>query len=116
VERRLREQLSRGVTITLSCFLLTMSGPSKLPVVTVQPTFLEVIEEVRSGFVSSDTFWLSSYKSSEPSIHSKVRVTLDEVNRDVVHLEASGDIEIKDIGKDVSLNLTVEKIGRLVIL
>ncbi|KAJ7932784.1 WD40-repeat-containing domain protein [Mycena leptocephala] len=77
-----------------------MSGPSKLPVVTVQPTFLEVIEEVRSGFVSSDTFWLSSYKSSEPSIHSKVRVTLDEVNRDVVHLEASGDIEIKDIGKD----------------
>ncbi|KAJ6567063.1 WD40-repeat-containing domain protein [Mycena capillaripes] len=77
-----------------------MSGPSKLPVVTIQPTFLEVIEEVRSGFVSSDTFWLSGYKSSEPSIHSKVRVTLDEVNRDVVHLEASGGIEIKDVGKN----------------
>lgn len=86
-----------------------MSGPSILAVTTIQPTFLEVIEEVRSGLVSSDTFWLSCYKSSEPSIHSKVRVTLDEVNRDVVHLEASGDLKVKDVGKDVSLNLTVEK-------
>ncbi|KAJ7829980.1 WD40-repeat-containing domain protein [Mycena olivaceomarginata] len=77
-----------------------MSGPSTLAVTTIQPTFLEVIEEVRSGFVSSDTFWLSCYKSSEPSIHSKVRVTLDEVNRDVVHLEASGDLKVKDVGKD----------------
>ncbi|KAJ6509174.1 WD40-repeat-containing domain protein [Mycena vitilis] len=77
-----------------------MSGPSKLPVITIQPTFLEVIEEVRSGFVASDTFWLSGYKTSEPSIHSKVRVTLNEVNRNVVHLEASGGMEIKDVGKD----------------
>ncbi|KAF7353907.1 WD40 repeat-like protein [Mycena venus] len=85
-----------------------MSGPSTLPVTTVQPTFLEVIEEVRSGFVSSDTFWLSCYKSLEPSTHSKVRVTLDEVNRDVVHLEASGGVEIKDMGQD---NYVVSKPG-----
>ncbi|KAJ6606014.1 WD40-repeat-containing domain protein [Mycena vulgaris] len=77
-----------------------MSGPSKLPVVTIQPTFLEVIEEVRSGIVPSDTFWLSCYKPAEPSIHTKVRVTLDEVNRDVIHLEPSGGIEITDSGKD----------------
>ncbi|KAF8209354.1 WD40 repeat-like protein [Mycena galopus ATCC 62051] len=77
-----------------------MSGQSTLAVITIQPTFLEVVEEVRSGFVSSDTFWLSCYKSSEPSVHSKVRVTLDEVNRDVVHLEASGDVKIRDVGKD----------------
>ncbi|KAJ7765666.1 WD40-repeat-containing domain protein [Mycena metata] len=76
-----------------------MSGPLTLPVVTIQPTFLEVIEEVRSGFVASDTFWLSCYKPSEPSIHSKVRVTLDEVNRDVVHFEASEGIDIKDTSK-----------------
>lgn len=82
-----------------------MSGPSKLPVVTIQPTFLEVIGEVRSGIVPSDTFWLSGYKPTEPSIHSKVRVTLDEVNRDVIHLEPSGGFEIKDVGRDVSLNL-----------
>ncbi|KAJ7237751.1 WD40-repeat-containing domain protein [Mycena haematopus] len=65
-----------------------MSRPWVLPVTTIQPTFLEVIEEVRSGFVSSDTFWVS------------LRVTLDEVNRDVVHLEASGNVKIEDAGKD----------------
>ncbi|KAJ6500847.1 WD40-repeat-containing domain protein [Mycena sanguinolenta] len=80
--------------------MTTTSGPLVLPVTTIQPTFLEVIEEVRSGLVSSDTFWLSCYKSSEPSAHSKVRVTLDEVNRDVVHLETPGNVQIKDTGKD----------------
>ncbi|KAJ7142104.1 WD40-repeat-containing domain protein [Mycena crocata] len=77
-----------------------MSGPSTLPVVTIQPTFLEVIEEVRSGGIPSDTFWLSCYQSGEPSIHSKVRVTLDDVKRDLVNLEPSGPIGIKDVGKD----------------
>ncbi|KAJ7490900.1 WD40-repeat-containing domain protein [Mycena latifolia] len=77
-----------------------MSGPSKLPVVTIQPTFLEVIEEVRSGTVPLDTFWLSCYNPPEPSTHSKVRVTLDEVNRDAIHLEPTGGIEIADSGKD----------------
>ncbi|KAF7359041.1 WD40 repeat-like protein [Mycena sanguinolenta] len=85
----------------------TTSGPLVLPVTTIQHTFLEVIEEVRSGLVSSDTFWLSCYKSSESSIHSKVRVTLDEVNRDVVHLEAAGNIQIKDTGKDLSRRITL---------
>ncbi|KAK7036028.1 WD40 repeat-like protein [Favolaschia claudopus] len=83
-------------------------GPSTLPVVTIQPTFLEVIEEVRSGLTTSDTFWLSCYKSSEPSTHAKVRVTLDEVNRDQIHVEASGNINIKDVGKD---NYVVSKAG-----
>ncbi|KAJ7184625.1 WD40-repeat-containing domain protein [Mycena filopes] len=86
-----------------------MSGPSTLPVVTIQPTFLQVIEEVRSGFVASDNFWLSCYKPSEPSIHSKVRVTLDETNRDLVHLEASGTVDIKSAGK--SNYLVSSKLG-----
>ncbi|KAJ7494298.1 WD40-repeat-containing domain protein [Mycena galericulata] len=77
-----------------------MSQVSKLPVVTIQPTFLEVIEEVRNGIVPSDTFWLSCYNSSEPSIHSKVRVSLDDVNRDVIQLEPSEGVEIKDVGKN----------------
>ncbi|KAJ7718962.1 WD40-repeat-containing domain protein [Mycena maculata] len=77
-----------------------MSGPSKLPVVTVQPTFLEVIGEVRAGIVPLDTFWLSCYNASAPSIHTKVRVTLDEVNREAIHLEPSEGVEIRDVGKD----------------
>ncbi|KAJ7221419.1 WD40-repeat-containing domain protein [Mycena pura] len=86
-----------------------MSEVTNLPVVTIQPTFREVIKEVWSGEVPQDTFWLSCYKSSQPSVHSKVRVTLDEVNRDVVRLEATEGIDIKDTGKDVSTHCTVEK-------
>ncbi|KAJ7612085.1 WD40 repeat-like protein [Roridomyces roridus] len=77
-----------------------MSAPTKLPVVTVQPTFLQVIREVRDGIVPSDTFWISCYNHPAPSIHSKVRVTLDDVNRDAVHFEPSAGVEIKDIGRD----------------
>ncbi|KAJ7615124.1 WD40-repeat-containing domain protein [Mycena rosella] len=38
-------------------------------------------------------------QTREPSIHSKVRVTLDEVDRDVIRLEPSGGIELVDGGK-----------------
>ncbi|KAJ7071782.1 WD40-repeat-containing domain protein [Mycena belliarum] len=77
-----------------------MSGPSKLPVVTIQPTFIEVIEEVRAGLVPSDKFWLSCDNHSEHSIHSKVRVTLDEVNRNTVQFEPSGEVEITESGQN----------------
>ncbi|KAJ3508057.1 hypothetical protein NMY22_g16734 [Coprinellus aureogranulatus] len=55
-----------------------------VPVVTVQPTIGEVVEDVRNGMVPSDKFWVSLYKTGESSVHTKVNVELDEKNRDLV--------------------------------
>jgi proteasomal ATPase-associated factor 1 len=64
-----------------------MTSPFLLPIVTIQPTFLTVISEVDSGIIPFDTFWISCYKESQPSVHTKVHVELDETRRDVVNLE-----------------------------
>ncbi|KAF7291125.1 WD40 repeat-like protein [Mycena indigotica] len=75
---------------------------TKLPILNVQHTFPEVISDVRSGGLPQDTFWLSCYGDG-PGIHSKVRVTLDDIQRDVVKLDGSLGIEIKEQGKNVSI-------------
>lgn len=59
-------------------------SPRVIPVVTVQPTIGEVVEDVKNGLVPSDKFWVSVYKSGEPSIHTKVNIELDEEDRDLV--------------------------------
>ena len=70
-------------------------SPLTLPVVTIQPTFSEVIQEVLDGIIPSDKFWVSCYKTSETSVHAKVLVELDEVDRNLVNLSpVEGDVEV----------------------
>ncbi|KAF5326507.1 hypothetical protein D9611_000518 [Ephemerocybe angulata] len=64
------------------------SNPVILPVITVQPTVGEVIEEVNSGIIPSDTFWTSCYKTGEPSVHARINVELDERDRNLVRLKS----------------------------
>ncbi|KAJ7058511.1 WD40 repeat-like protein [Mycena amicta] len=71
---------------------------TKLPILSVQHTFPEVISDVLSGVLPDDTCWLSCYKDG-PGIHSKVRVTLDDVHRDLVRLEGSLGMEVISSGK-----------------
>lgn len=79
------------------------TSPLVLPVVTIQPDFLTTIDEVYSGLVPSEKFWISCYKTSEPSIHAKVQASLDDVHRDLVKFEPlEGDVEIKRLGGGVS--------------
>ncbi|THU93473.1 hypothetical protein K435DRAFT_967274 [Dendrothele bispora CBS 962.96] len=66
-----------------------------LPVVTAQSTFSTVVHEVYSGSVPFEDVWLSCYdyspsRSGEPatrSSHAKVKVLLDEVDREKVIFE-----------------------------
>ncbi|KIM37766.1 hypothetical protein M413DRAFT_448280 [Hebeloma cylindrosporum] len=70
-----------------------------LPVVSVQNTFTQVIQEVEDGLSPYDKFWVSCYKNSEPSIHAKVKAELDHLDRSLVHLKAvEGDVEISRDG------------------
>ena len=55
-----------------------------LPVVTVQPDFHQVIRDVDDGLVPVDKFWVSCYKTGETSVHDKIEVELDDVNRSLV--------------------------------
>ncbi|KAF8957187.1 WD40-repeat-containing domain protein [Flammula alnicola] len=66
-----------------------------LPVVTIQNTFPEVIQEVQEGIIPYDKFWVSCYRASETSIHAKVNAELDDHDRDLVLLKAvDGDVEV----------------------
>ncbi|KAF8153750.1 WD40-repeat-containing domain protein [Crassisporium funariophilum] len=81
------------------------NSPLILPVVTIQNTFPEVIHEVQEGLVPLDKFWVSCYKTSEPSVHAKVRAELDEVDRNLVNLTPiEGDVVVvKDANGDYTV-------------
>ncbi|KAF5329606.1 hypothetical protein D9619_009407 [Psilocybe cf. subviscida] len=67
-----------------------------LPVLTVQNSFSEVIKEVQDGFTPYDRFWVSCYKASEPSVHTKIRAELDDRDRNLVLLKSEEDgVDIK---------------------
>ena len=74
--------------------------PTVLPICTIQHDFQTgIIKDVLEGVVPEDKFWVSCYKSGEPSVHGKVSITLDDLNRDLVHFEARDGVEFKDYGK-----------------
>lgn len=73
----------------------SVSAPLTLPVVTIQHTFTEVIQEVLDGIILSDKFWVSCYKTPEPSVHAKVQAELDEIDRNLVNLSpVDGTVEV----------------------
>jgi proteasomal ATPase-associated factor 1 len=81
------------------------ASPLTLPVVTIQNTFQEVIQEVLDGIIPSDKFWVSCYKSSESSVHAKVHAELDEFDRNLVNLSPTeGDVEMVKASNGVSVS------------
>ncbi|TFK26979.1 WD40 repeat-like protein [Coprinopsis marcescibilis] len=70
-----------------------------LPIVTAQPSLGEVLQEVQNGGIPYDKFWVSCYKESEPSVHGKIHVELDEQDRDLLKLSSENEsIHIDFIG------------------
>lgn len=70
-----------------------------LPIVTIQPDFTTVISEVQAGLIPSESIWVSCYRSSCPSVHAKVNVVLDEVDRDAIVMEPKeGDVRVEHKG------------------
>lgn len=70
-----------------------------LPIATIQHDFQTVISEVHSGIIPFDSFWVSCYKTSVPSVHAKILVELDERDRDLVKLTPKdGDVDVKRNG------------------
>jgi len=84
--------------------ILSMENlPLHLPVVTIQPSFTEVIQEVNDGIIPSEKFWVSCYKNSEPSVHAKVNVQLDEVDRNLLLTRAvEDDVDVTRNAEGVS--------------
>ncbi|KAF9523680.1 WD40-repeat-containing domain protein [Crepidotus variabilis] len=58
-----------------------------LPVISIQPSFPEVLQEIQDGVIPFDKFWVSCYKSGETSTHAKVLAELDETDRNLVLLK-----------------------------
>lgn len=87
-------------------------SPMILPVITIQHTFPEVIQEVLDGIIPSDKFWVSCYKTSEPSVHAKVHVELDEINRNLVNLSPVEDaVEVLKAPSGVSVFLILSQVS-----
>ena len=75
-------------------------NPIVLPIATVQTDFESLIDDVFSGLVPEDKFWLSCYKSGEQSVHGKVHLSLNERDRNLVDFRGDAGLEFKKI--DVS--------------
>lgn len=73
-----------------------------LPITTIHPEFSSIIAETRSGVIPGDTFWVSCYKSGEPSVHGKVKVELDENDptREKVSFAGHDGVEMKEATGD----------------
>lgn len=76
-----------------------MQAPTVLPIGTVQNDFETVISDVQEGLVPEETFWFSTYKTGEPSVHGKVHITLDEVDRNLILVEGRGGVEFQRKGQ-----------------
>lgn len=73
-----------------------------LPVITIDPSFPAAIQDVDSGIIPSETFWISCYRESQPSVHGRIEVELDEVDRNLVHLKPkNADVELVRTKKDI---------------
>lgn len=103
------DDVSLYVKLTFLRIIMTTQSvsPLTLPVVTIQPTFTEVIQEVLDGIIPSDKFWVSCYKTSETSVHAKVHVELDEIDRNLVNFSpvegtSNDDVEVLKASNGVS--------------
>lgn len=78
------------------------SRPQIFPISTIHPEFATIIAETRSGVIPGDTFWVSCYKSGEPSVHGKVKVELDENDaaREKVSFAGQGGVEMREVTGD----------------
>lgn len=93
------------VTTSINAMTTQSVSPLTLPVVTIQPTFQDVIQEVLDGIIPSDKFWVSCYKTSETSVHAKVHAELDEIDRNLVNFSpVEGDVEVLKASNGVSVS------------
>ncbi|KAF7789711.1 hypothetical protein EIP86_000657 [Pleurotus ostreatoroseus] len=67
--------------------------PITLPITTVQVDFQQIIDDVTSGLIPEDKFWLSYYKTGEQSVHGKVHLALNERDRNLVDYQGTDGVE-----------------------
>ncbi|KAK0441340.1 WD40 repeat-like protein [Armillaria borealis] len=83
-----------------------------LPIATIQPAFSEVIADVHSGVIPSEDIWISCYKKASPSVHGKVSVVLDEIDRDLVQFHTKErDVRIESAGGDRKYKISCSELG-----
>ncbi|KAG6902522.1 hypothetical protein C0995_015339 [Termitomyces sp. Mi166 len=85
--------------------------PITLPVATIDPTYPTVIQDVFSGVVPAEKFWISCYKASHPSVHAKIKAELHEKERDLVVTSViEGDLTL-DRADDGKYIVSCESLG-----
>ncbi|KAF5385620.1 hypothetical protein D9757_005550 [Collybiopsis confluens] len=88
-----------------------------LPIVTIQPTFPTIANEVYLGVIPAENCWISCYnhtpsdsrQSSSPgSLHAKIRLVLDEEDREKVNFQSrEGDVRILEVGGELGHSYAV---------
>lgn len=78
-----------------------MSAPSRktviLPIATVQHTLPSIASEIYNALIPSEHVWLSCYKQGEPSVHGKIKLSLDEADRQKVNFEGKESVSLQRI-------------------
>jgi hypothetical protein len=76
---------------------ITMTSPTILPYVALQPDFANVIADVRDGSIVSEDIYLSGYKVGSPSVHGKVNVYKEDDSREP-QLESRDGVDFRSSG------------------
>ena len=85
---------------------MAVEQPIALPITTVQVDFQQSIDDVFSGLMPEDKFWLSCYKTGEQSVHGKVHLALNERDRNLLDYQGIDGVEFGQ-NLDVSLLSTI---------
>lgn len=65
-----------------------------LPISTVQHTLPSVASEIYNAVIPSELVWLSCYRHGEPSVHGKIRLSLDEEDRGKINFEGKEGVRL----------------------
>lgn len=68
-----------------------------LPISTVQHTLPSVASEIYNAIIPSEHVWLSCYRQGEPSVHGKIRLSLDEEDREKISFEGKEGVRLERV-------------------
>lgn len=90
-------KLLRNHSNTLTKMLSLPYQSTFLPISTIQHTLPNVASEIYNALIPSEHVWLSCYRQGESSVHGRVKLSLDESDREKINLEGTGGVKLEKV-------------------
>lgn len=71
--------------------------PIVLPIATIQHTLPSIASEIYHAIIPSEHVWLSCYIQGEPSVHGKIKLSLDDEDRAKINFEGKEGVRLERV-------------------